>query len=348
MEARLLPGRIHRESEFVGRLHGACGPNAASMAERWADQSGLSTLDVFHRMHAAGRCDANGVTTMSQLVADARSAGYRVDALPYREPMPEADWRGFFESHVGRQAIVFETANGQALHDTLSGKGENARNLHYHFVMVAGWHPGGPTSVAQAKGRVLSPGWWCCDGDNFAGGDVMQFYADSVLAAARPCAAMAVYARVGNGSGGGTTMAVPTDWKDDGTTLTAPNGVLVTLGFRGYVLGHDWDANDWPLAAERHTDSIEPGDPSAGAGQRQDFRMTSLGWNSAHGVYRVWVGRDLAALETQLADRDKRIADLEAKLAGGSSGSSGSPASDAATKALDAIHALAAALAKVG
>jgi hypothetical protein len=159
---------------------------------------------------------------------------------------------------------------------------------------------------------------------------------------------MAVYAREGNATGGGTTKAVPTGCKDDGTTKTAPNGVPVTLGFRGYVLGHDWDANDWPLAAERHLESIEPGDPGAGAGQRQDFRMTSLGWNSARGVYRIWVGRDLAALEVQLADRDKRIADLEAQLASGASGPGGSPASDAAAKALDAIHALAAALAKAG
>lgn len=140
MEARMLPGKLHRESEFVGRLHGACGPNAASMAERWADQSQLTTLDVFHRMHAAGRCDASGVSTMSGLVADARAAGYRVDVLPYREPMPEADWRAFFEAHVGRQAIVFETANGQALHDMISGKGENAHNLHYHFVMESPSH----------------------------------------------------------------------------------------------------------------------------------------------------------------------------------------------------------------
>jgi hypothetical protein len=343
----MLPGKLHRESEFVGGLHGACGPNAASMAERWADQSQLTTLDVYHRMRAAGRCDAGGVTTMSQLVADAKDAGYHVDVLPYREPMPEADWRAFFAAHVGRQAIVFETANGQALHDMLSGKGENATNLHYHFVMVAGWHPGGPSAAPQAKGRVLPAGWWCCDGDNFASGDVAQFYEDGVLAAARQCTAMAVHSRVvtgTTGSGGGTGMTVPTGWKDDGATLVAPNGVAMKLGFRAYVLAHDWNPDDWPLAAERHLESIEPGDPSVGAGQRQDFRMSALGWNTAHGVYRIWVGRDLAALEAQLADRDKQIAELQAKLASASGGSGSPPASDAAQKALDAIHALAAAL----
>src|SRR5581483_11998504 len=116
-----LPGHVDRETEFQGGLHAACGPNAAAMAERWADQSRLGTLDVYHRMRAAGRCDANGAATLSALAADARAAGYRVETLAFRQPMPEAEWRAFFEKHVGREAIVFETANGQALVDALSG-----------------------------------------------------------------------------------------------------------------------------------------------------------------------------------------------------------------------------------
>jgi hypothetical protein len=60
--------------------------------------------------------------------------------------------------------------------------------------MVAGWHPGGASRVAGA--RELPAGWWCCDGDNFVAGDVLQFYDEGTLAAARPVAAMAVSARV--------------------------------------------------------------------------------------------------------------------------------------------------------
>lgn len=56
------------------------------------------------------------------------------------------------------RAIVFETAHGQTLRNALSGRGENATNLHYHFVMVAGWHPGGITHMAQAVGRDLPAG----------------------------------------------------------------------------------------------------------------------------------------------------------------------------------------------
>jgi len=279
----ILPGRIHRESEFVGGLHGACGPNAASMAERWADQSALSTLDVYHRMRGKGLCDANGVTTMSGLVADARAAGYRLDVLDYREPMPVEVWRDWFNTHVGQEALVFETANGQALRDLIGGKGENARNLHYHFLMVAGWHPGGASRVAG--GRTLPAGWWCCDGDNFALGDVLQFYDEATLAAARPVAAMAVYPRVRMGG----TKVIPAGWTDDGATLSAPNKISVVKGFRDFILAQAWDAEDLPLAPEYTSASIELGNPAIGAGRgrisargawagRRRWRYIASGW----------------------------------------------------------------------
>src|SRR5215467_13361489 len=54
----------------------------------------------------------------------------------------------------------------------------------------------------------------------------------------------------GPGAGGGTVAKdVPAGWKDDGTTLTAPDGVPVVHGFRDWVLEHSWDAPDWPSAA---------------------------------------------------------------------------------------------------
>ncbi len=279
MEATFLPGRVDRSTEFVGGLTGACGPNAASMAERWADQSTLGTLDVYHRMRAAGRCDANGVSNLSGLVDDARSAGYRVDVLPYGEPMAEAMWRAFFAAHVGREAVVFETANGQALVDALTGRGENARNLHYHFVMVAGWHPGGHSDRA---GRDLPPGWWCCDGDNFDVGDVLQFYPDGVLAASRPCGAMAVYPRVSMGGGaGGGHMGVPNGWSDDGHRLTSPNGGYAEQGMRDFILTYPggWDpANTLMDHGEVYVDSVVPEDASWGPGSRLCTLRGYLGW----------------------------------------------------------------------
>lgn len=109
-------------------------------------------------------------------------------------------------------------------------------------------------------------------------------------------------------SGGGERQGVPDGWHDDGKTLMAPNGVPVILGFRQWILAHSWDATDFPLAPEQERlPNIEYGDPEAGAGSRQDFRLTSLGWTPSKDVYKIWVGRDLQALLT-------RIAQLQAEL----------------------------------
>src|SRR5205823_3004304 len=40
------------------------------------------------------------------------------------------------------------------------------------------------------------------------------------------------------------TVQVPAGWHDDGTTLIAPNGVKVVLGFRQFILGHNWDSQN--------------------------------------------------------------------------------------------------------
>ena len=139
-------------------------------------------------------------------------------------------------------------------------------------------------------------------------------------------------------------MGIPAGWKDDGTTLTAPNGVTVVQGFRAWALGHAWDAEDWPLAAEQKLDSVEPGNAAIGAGTRQDFRMTSLGWTQARGVYHIWSGQDLLALTHQLAEAETEIADLRQRLA---SLPIGQPTDDTAAKALAAVQALAEALKEV-
>ncbi|MBF6589405.1 MAG: hypothetical protein IVW57_02600 [Ktedonobacterales bacterium] len=240
METRILPGRLWRESEFVGGLTGACGPNALSMAESWALQRYVSTLAVYQRMRAAGRADANGTSNASGLYAQAVADGFATALLPYREPMPEADWRGFFSTHVGVRAVVIELANGQALVDRLSGKGENARNLKYHFIVVVGWHAGGYSARAA---RALPPGWWCADGDNFAAGDVLQFYPEAVLVAARPCATLAIAARTtgtsGSGGGGGASVTGDFERLPDGRGKDTRTGELLGAGFLDYCLAHD-------------------------------------------------------------------------------------------------------------
>jgi hypothetical protein len=106
---------------------------------------------------------------------------------------------------------------------------------------------------------------------------------------------------------GSEQVGIPDGWHDDGTTLQAPNGVAVVKGFRDWILAHPWDAVDFPLAVERTLPSVEPGNPSIGAGSRQDFRMTSLGWTPSNNVYKIWVGQDILALEGQVAQLEAQL-----------------------------------------
>jgi hypothetical protein len=239
MEACILPGTLWRKTEFVGGLTGACGPNALAMAESWANQRHIGTLDVYQRMRAAGCCDAHGPATIGGLAAQASADGFATDLLPFREPMPAATWRAFFARHVGTRALIMETANGQALVDGLSGKGENARNLRYHFIVVVGWHPGGR---AARVGRDLPPGWWAADGDNFAAGDTLQFYPDSILAATQPSAALAISAKLtltGNSGKGGGTKVSYFERLPDGRGKDTRTGEVRGAGFADYCISRD-------------------------------------------------------------------------------------------------------------
>ena len=103
-------------------------------------------------------------------------------------------------------------------------------------------------------------------------------------------------------NGGGTVAGTPQGWTDDGTTLHAPNGHKVVLGFREYVRSHEWTPDNQPLEDERHRDQVEWHNPSLGAGQRQVFLRTALRWNNgAEGVKEEFLGSELLALEAELA-----------------------------------------------
>ncbi|HUY76780.1 MAG TPA: hypothetical protein VMV29_08400, partial [Ktedonobacterales bacterium] len=89
--------------------------------------------------------------------------------------------------------------HGQSLMDSISGQGENANNLLSHFFTIYGRNTGGWSPYAN---RNLPAGFWCADGDNYAGGNnrttgfaaanVLQFYPDNVMQAAWPTAALVV------------------------------------------------------------------------------------------------------------------------------------------------------------
>jgi hypothetical protein len=94
---------------------------------------------------------------------------------------------------------------------------------------------------------------------------------------------------------------VPLGWKDSGATLTAPNGHTVTLGFRDYILNHNWEPGDWPLEEAHAQDPLELSNPGLGHGTIQTFRKTVLEWTPTKDVFESWVGQELLALRAKLA-----------------------------------------------
>lgn len=97
-------------------------------------------------------------------------------------------------------------------------------------------------------------------------------------------------------------LNIPAGWSDDGTSLTAPNGISVVQGFRAYILAHAWNPGDIPLAPEQSANPVELGyqQPDGNnAGARLINMYTELCWTSARGVYPASVGREFWTLLNQ-------------------------------------------------
>jgi GH25 family lysozyme M1 (1,4-beta-N-acetylmuramidase) len=115
---------------------------------------------------------------------------------------------------------------------------------------------------------------------------------------------------------------VPSGWSDDGTTLKAPDGTPVTLGFRDHILNSNWDPNNIPLEQVQHLTAIELSNPSLGDGQAQTFRWKRLEYTPKTGVFEGWLGqelvwyqKDVKALNAQLATSQGEITALKALIA---------------------------------
>lgn len=111
----------------------------------------------------------------------------------------------------------------------------------------------------------------------------------------------------------GGSMPIPTNWKDDGTTLTAPNGVVVVKGFRDHILATSWDSGNVPQEPEYHADQVLLHNASVGAGQRQCFRDSLLWYTPTKGVVEErQMGSELDAAYKLIAQQQAEIAALKA------------------------------------
>lgn len=316
-------GYAHRETEFVlipgtsTRLYGACGPTALASCASAALQKLVTTEQMYALMRGRGLCDASGVSNDVKLATAAIIAtaqgGYGLVMDEHHSYSGDVwnGWQTFLGWHLGScdHPTLIELAHGQQLKDEISGLGENATGLTYHFICLIKRHGGGYSAYA---GRSLPSGYWACDGDSYAGGnnrtngfhaaDALQFYSDTTLTAAMPCAGIA-FKRAVTGSGSSTVAGVPSGWHDDGATLTAPNGEKVAMGFRQHILAENWPTALQPLGGEY----------GASGGDEQVFAL-KLKWENG-GVQEL-AGPDypaqIAALQQQLAVANAEIATLKA------------------------------------
>ena len=140
-----LPGgSLYNESEFNSG-NGSCGPTILAGAGRWATGARQPIAkQTVSQMQAWGLCGPTGVTNTPKLIEAARKYGYHVQLnQPNRGVMHFAT--DTLQGVNGRRqgVCVLEIANGQALRDYLSGLGEDAQNLQYHFIGLIGYNSGG-------------------------------------------------------------------------------------------------------------------------------------------------------------------------------------------------------------
>lgn len=274
MPVTLLPN-FRTLSEF-GSYHGDCGE--------------LATLAALHPLDPASW--PLTLAFLDQMVADELRQGLADPSLSGGQNIPAIDTyltrRGIAHTTVGYAAfnldvlhsdlkanagvhpVIVEWSNAGALPGDEAG-------VHFHYSTCGGIDTG-------AAGDGVGGAYLWADGDNSAstkadgGSDPIRYSWPQVVAAV-PIG----YIIITQAAKVSVAMAgIPNGWHDDGTTLTAPNGVPVTLGFRDHILA----APVWPAALLPEATAYGTSD----GGDRQDFRLV-LDWHQATNVTEQYVSR---------------------------------------------------------
>jgi hypothetical protein len=296
---RLLPNAPHfrefQNDEVTGHHYtNTCGETmlaelmvmATPKIESTAEAISLMTA-LTRDMMAKGWADKpNGATQTGYLYLEARAKGFTV-ASPYvrwQDPINPDSLHAWLRQYAGIKPIGLMVTNGQALR-AVDGSHDEV-GLHGHFIAIVG---------------LADEGYITEDGDNSAITDHLVIYPWAAIEAAHVTGFIMLEPQEV------ASVGVPKGWTDDGTTLKAPDGTPVIKGFRNYILANVWNPDDYPLAGEFASDSIEPGNAEIGAGSRQDFRLSSLGWTTKLGVYRVWLGQDVVAQRKTIAAQSAKL-----------------------------------------
>jgi len=265
-------------SEFHG-YNGDCGQCALEVAMAAAHHRLSSAAEMnalVQDMQAHNEASSNGASTVSGLADTARRHGETVlTEWDYAEPMPN-DWHSLLLQYAGVNPIIFEVGAAHNLVDAVTGSADEP-GVNYHYIVVLD---------KQVAGYVAN------DGDNPAAGHgQFNTYSYGTLQNASICGVLMIQAQQG------APVAVPSTWHDDGTTITAPNGKKVTLGFAQFIRDNAWADNDLPMEDEVDGVQLEFGNPGLGKGNRQRFLVSGqLSWNGGS-VFRTYSGKEIAAQE---------------------------------------------------
>ncbi len=213
MTYRLLPVSA-AISEFQG-FTGDCGQAATLAALHVLKGNALTGAEldsIVNSQIAAHLADPNGPQTSGDIVTYLKGLGLEVFTSGFENPL-QFNWHQYLLDNAGDFPIILEVANSGA---GFGNVGDEA-GVHFHFICVLG---------------IQDSGYMVADGDNVAArsGQLVTYSYDQI-AAAQPVAVIGVQK-----SAPSPTVHIPTGWKDDGATLTAPNGHTMAHGFRAYVL----------------------------------------------------------------------------------------------------------------
>ena len=112
-----------------------------------------------------------------------------------------------------------------------------------------------------------------------------------------------------------TNIGTLVGWHDDGTTLTAKNGIKIVKGFRTKVLAGAWDPENVPYEHE-HVMTGEYAALEMGLeGSGQLFRNCYLRWTPQHGVYFDRIGNALSVYIQRNKELQTKIDELSTELA---------------------------------
>jgi hypothetical protein len=291
--AAVLPG-FQALSEFWS-FSDTCGETAFLVTEHALyGQPALSgpEVDAFRADMARHGFKVEGGTTMSDLVAYCQTVRGRTVVLANVYGSSADAIHQTLLAHAGRDGVVLQIAQAYKLPG-------NEPGVQSHFVAIGGIDPVKGYLVANGDdvlalnvngghGKVIPCRWMTWD----------------EIVAAAPVA-VAVFA---NPNGG--RMPLPTGWKDDGTQLTNPtNTYVVRRGFRLFVLNAPvWEADDVPLQNEEPRAVVVATSPEAGAGVRQVFTKSVMGYTKQADCFRVFAGAELLHAEQQIATLQRQLA----------------------------------------